>query len=185
MITLRDKVKKVFPKIPEDIKELLSGTSLVDIVDEIADQFLIDESSANIVIEACTRLLIADIGPTEFIPLLQEDLDIDEERANTLAKELNQKIFAPVKTSLLVLHTKVAQPQTTPERNAPASSVATLAPGLSQRVAEKQSIAKPDAVTESTKSVFEQKLGKTFAAPSIVSDATGTIKPNDPYRESV
>lgn len=95
-----------YEKAPEEIKEVVDSYETATILGDIARENNVDVNGfGNPVIGRLTgRILIGMINPKDFIPNLEKELDISNEKARIIAKEVNEKIFAPVKDFLIEIH---------------------------------------------------------------------------------
>jgi hypothetical protein len=108
MKKLKNLINERRAKLPQDIRDLVSGSNLVEKIDEIANARSLPEWDADALIELTTRLLIGDMAPKEFVPSIAAELECTKELATELAKEINRNILATVKHSLLIIHAKIA-----------------------------------------------------------------------------
>lgn len=187
MKKLKDIIKERRANLPEDIRDLVEGTDIVDAVDEIAAKNSLEEWDADALIETTARLLIGDISPANFIKTIQEELDAPEDVAIRIARELNTRLLSKVKGSLLVIHSKVSRPpNVTPPSDTLRDRVKEKIPSNPATPSSKPPLASvPDYRGPST---LEQKLGSAFKVHAAVppSPPSQTAeKKGDPYREAI
>jgi len=97
-----DLVKK-FDALPKQLRDLATGQQVLDALRSIAQQSNMPDKFPKL--RRYTMLVLSGIVPiTLFRETLQEELQIDENRARIIATQVRDKIFMQVKDELRKIH---------------------------------------------------------------------------------
>ena len=98
--------KDYYQKVPQKIQEITDSFETSDTLAQIAIDHSVDnEGLANRELGRLTgQVLVGMLPPKNFVPALVEKLNIPKEKAQEIAKEINQKIFSQVKDLLIEIH---------------------------------------------------------------------------------
>ncbi|MCK5592293.1 MAG: hypothetical protein KAI72_10095 [Candidatus Pacebacteria bacterium] len=99
-------VQEKFNQAPLKIQDIVMSVETSEILYGIEKKYEVykEEDGFRILPKETTKVLIGITHPKDFVPSLVEKLDIPRERAQEIAKEINQKIFSPVKDLLIEIH---------------------------------------------------------------------------------
>ncbi len=139
MTMLQQQLQKVFPSLPQEIKDLLLADDFNDNVSKIALSHGCNEIQTGMLIRLTVRLLSGLIAATQFVTLISEELDISHDESAFIAQEINRDIFNPIKDALKQVHAidksgaerQVASPTERPLGTAPIVPSAPIVPNLS------------------------------------------------------
>lgn len=95
---------KTYEKLPEDLKEAVFSEKNNQILEKICAEMGLDEEKASLVAKYTGRVLMGLLPLKEFPITLELELNVDEQTANKLAREINLAIFKDVRVSLDKLH---------------------------------------------------------------------------------
>jgi hypothetical protein len=96
-----EKIKSVIANLPKSIRETVESDELINAAEEIgADQNLY-VSQIGALEQECKLTLIGLHKSSDFISNLKKELEIDEKKAEALQKEVNEKIFIPLRKNLV------------------------------------------------------------------------------------
>ena len=99
--------KDYYQKAPDKIQETVDSFETAEALAQIAADHTIDNNKGvgNRDLGRLTgQVLVGMLHPKDFVPALVEKLEISKEKAQKIAKEVNQKIFSQVKDLLIELH---------------------------------------------------------------------------------
>ncbi len=106
--------KDHYQNAPQKIQEVVDSFETAETLAQIAADHSVDDNKGigNRDLGRLTgRVLVGMLHPKDFVPSLVEKLEIPKERAQKIAKEVNQKIFSQVKDLLIELHGLNPTPQ--------------------------------------------------------------------------
>ena len=178
--------KDHYQNAPQKIQEVVDSFETAETLARIAADHSVDDNKGigNRDLGRLTgRVLVGMIHPKDFVPSLAEKLDIKKDRAQEIAREVNQKIFSQVKNLLIEIHglknpSKNSQTLTSEQAPLTVPQKEKKIPPVPQAPA-KQSSPKPT-------NPFEEKLRQTFAIPSSetrnkeegpIAESSGVTKP--------
>lgn len=99
--------KDHYQNAPKKIQEIVDSFETSETLAQIAADHTIDNNKGigNRDLGRLTgQVLVGMLHPKDFVPSLVEKLDIAKEKAQEIAKEVNQKIFSQVKDLLIEIH---------------------------------------------------------------------------------
>ena len=158
----KELVQEKMRNLPRDLRDIIFSEDMVTKMKAVAKHYGISIEQLGGLDTATNDVILGIVHPKDYINELSKNLNIDTDVARSIAKEINEQIFAPLRESLKSVHDiKEAgtAPQPTPQ---PA-----LAP----------------------KSPFEQKLEEKVFVPPLKTEVEQAQKENrypdkaDPYRE--
>lgn len=100
MATIKEKLKK----IPVELRTLIESSEVDDILEQIADEFNIPPTWKGEFVRPVVAVLVGDLPPKDFVPVLSDNLDMTTDEALMLARRVNEKIFSVVKPFLAELY---------------------------------------------------------------------------------
>jgi len=99
--------KDYYQNAPEKIQEWVDSFESSDLLAQIAANHGIDNGKGvgnRELGRLSGQVLVGMLHPKDFVPSLVEKLNVPKEKAQEIAKEVNQKIFSPVKDLLIELY---------------------------------------------------------------------------------
>jgi hypothetical protein len=100
----QDKLKEYLAKIPQDIKDVMYSLDYQKLLGEIVkkNNLMIDQAGS---LEVETTLVLAGLSPLrEYIDNLKKELEISREKAEEIAKDIDNFIFKNIRKSLQELN---------------------------------------------------------------------------------
>lgn len=171
---------KVFATLPEDVKEAMSSVNTVNIMMEMKTKYDLHIDQLGELSAEVGMLMLGAIHPQEFIGKVEAGLRIPRETAKLIAAEVNEKIFRPVRDSLIQIH-KMKKP----ESESPATVSAPMPSGEGE-IPEAQSMKGDTKNTTRTpfpeRTLPKETTGSTPPEPIILPKNNGVA---DPYREKI
>ncbi|MCK5027030.1 MAG: hypothetical protein KAS07_01285, partial [Candidatus Pacebacteria bacterium] len=91
---------------PQKIQEAVDSNDAPEILADIAlKNHIGDMGLGNPILGRLVgEILVGLLHPKDFVPSLEKELEISNENARSIAKEVNEKIFSQVKDELIVMH---------------------------------------------------------------------------------
>jgi len=110
--------KEKYKQAPEKIKEIVLSPDINEILSEIENTYDIAEEKRGheFIDKEVDGVLLGIKHPKDFVVGLENTLGVSEEDARKIAKEVNEKIFSPVKDYLIELH-KIGGDKTETQHN--------------------------------------------------------------------
>ena len=99
----KEELVKKFDALPKQLQDITTGQQVLDALRSIAQQNNMPDKFPKL--RRYTMLVLSGIVPITLLrETLQEELQIDEERARKIAMEIRDKIFMQVKDELRKIH---------------------------------------------------------------------------------
>jgi len=95
---------KTYEKLPEDLKEAVFSEKNNKLVEKICADVGLDEEKISIVAKYTGRVLMGLLPLKEFPITLELELNVDEQTASKIVRELNLAIFKYLRVSLDKIH---------------------------------------------------------------------------------
>lgn len=174
---------EILKGLPPDVNEAIGSVDYIDTLMGMEKKYRLHIDQADALGNEIYKLMLGLIPPQEFIGQIETNARIPRETAKLIAAEVNEKIFRPVRESLMQIH-KMKEGI---EEDAATAAVSDVPAG---EIPEEQKI-KDNAKNEmeetqpvrsapaETKNIAENKLTEPFSL-SKKTDAAP-----DPYRETV
>lgn len=173
---------EILKELPPDVNEAIGSVDYIDTLMSMEKKYRLHIDQADALGNEIYKLMLGLIPPQEFIGQIETSAHIPRETAKLIAAEVNEKIFRPVRESLIQIHKMKERV----EDDTTATNVSAVPTG---EIPEEQKI-KDNAMNEvektqparsvatETKTIAENKLTEPFSLPK---------KPAapDPYRETV
>jgi len=173
MTYTKEQLAQKYRELPEDLKEAMVEVRTAETIYDIGQK---NNLHVDQIGELADEVGLAMLGLTksdDFLSHIKNRLQIDQNTAEQITREVNEQIFLPIRESLMKLHTENNDgvetfPTTQVEASAETEGV------LPDKDKLLNEIENPDK-SESDK-VFEKKLGQLFRIPREEVDL-------DPYNE--
>ena len=93
-------LNKKFEVLPKNIKEMMGSLKTAEIIQIITDKHQLHIDKAGILGDEITYVMVGAEKATDFIRNLKVQLKLPDEQANAIAKDVNEKLFLPMRESL-------------------------------------------------------------------------------------
>lgn len=175
-------IDAMFAGLPEDVKDAMSSVDTVRVMAEIQKKYNLHIDQAGELSTDGALLMVGALRPQEFIRQIETNARLSHETAVKIAAEINEKIFRPVRESLMHIH-KMKEKTGTEDHVSAASMPAGEIPE-EQKIKDNAKNKMEETLPErselpETKNIAENKLTEPFS----LSKKTGAAP--DPYRETV
>lgn len=175
-----EEFEKIFAELPEDVKEAMTAVNTVNIMMDMKIKYGLHIDQVGELSAEVGMLMIGAIHPQEFIGKVEAGLRIPRETAAQIAAEVNEKIFRPVRESLMQIHKmrEVGGGASDSMGDAPAAPLGEI----SQSYGIKDNIKNEKEETHSTRTETKNITENTAADNPILPQKPAAP---DPYRETV
>ncbi len=95
-----EEVKKRFESLPADIKEFVYGTDMTNILHSIGAKHQLHIDQIGELEGEAADVMTGFSQPEEFISNLKESLNIDDAKAQAIAKDINDQLFSKIRESM-------------------------------------------------------------------------------------
>ena len=100
----RKQLDEKYEELPNDIQEALYADNVVKELKEIEKKYALNREQTISLSAEIGEIMFGTSSPQHFISNIQKEMGISEDSAKTIAAEVNEKIFRPVKESLKTIH---------------------------------------------------------------------------------
>jgi len=191
-------IKKKYKKLPSDIKEVMFSVSTSDVTQEIGKKYNLHIDKMGELSDEIGLVMFGFTRPPDFIKNIRKRLEVDNNTAQEIARKVNEKIFKPIKSSLMGVHgvkndTPVEQVEDEPLKREEVLKEIEDEPEVQKIEGIYDSSPKSaDDATSDTKNIIEEKLSESFRMPKTETEYKDKETPNttssgykevDPYRE--
>lgn len=193
---------EILKELPPDVNEAIGSVNYIDTLLDIEKRYRLHLDQADALGNEIFKLMLGLTSPQQFIDAIVSAVKIPRETAKLIATEVNEKIFRPVRESLMQIHK--AKEAETSVSSAPIADVATpTIPAveiperhdISDNAKNKMEETFPEKETkrapEPMPNIMESKLTEPFSLP-VSSQSSPAVSPPqktdtapDPYREAV
>ena len=195
----KEELVGIYRGLPEEVRETIFSPETSEAFDQIKEKQALTEEQRELLSVYSGLLMMGVLPPEKYVSTLIEKMQIDREKAASIAQVVNRDIFNPIKDALKRVHDEgrtpdgssaseptlhkgtpavTVTPQSTPERiatNIPEQKTAgsVLSPNWAGTPQNPSDESIPQAHIGS---IFEQKLGGAFR---LKSDAVQYTEPTD------
>mgnify|MGYP001601968926 CR=1 FL=1 len=106
-----EKLEEQFLSLPKDIQNAITSNAILDVVGEIGKNRGLHIDQTGVLAEETALLMLGETRLDGFSSRMEESLGVPSNIANAIVQDLNDKIFLPIRASLMTLHEKRATPQ--------------------------------------------------------------------------
>jgi hypothetical protein len=96
----KTKIKEIYEKLPEDLKEAIFSVETSDIIQEVSKKNNLIVDKMGILAEEVGLVILGLTPFASFVSNLATRLEIVKERADAIAKEINERIFVKIRISM-------------------------------------------------------------------------------------
>lgn len=100
----QEQIDTLFTELPSDVKDAMSAVDTVHVLADIQKKYSLHIDQAGELSTDAALLMVGAIKPQEFIRQIETNLHVPHETAKLIAAEINEKIFRPVRESLMQIH---------------------------------------------------------------------------------
>jgi hypothetical protein len=101
--------------LPDNLREAIFSQQNTDILWRICEDQHIPEEKIYIIVTLAGDVIFGFLHPEDFAKEIRESLNLNPEIANSIAQEIDRKIFSPIKTDLEKVYSPVSEiPETKP-----------------------------------------------------------------------
>ncbi|GEM_PF-2066680 len=97
---IKNSLNAAFHSLPDHIQEWLASEAITLLIAEINTKLGFKNEKRSVVPRLILRLTVQDLDPRDFINELSHELDISFQAAQTLTKELEDKVLSPIEIEL-------------------------------------------------------------------------------------
>jgi len=94
----REQLWKLYEKLPGELKEAIFSVGTADSIWDVCERNEVEEISE--VAKYAGWVLLGVLSPDEFEETIKKEIELKEDKAKKVSREINRFIFYPVKTSL-------------------------------------------------------------------------------------
>jgi len=99
-----EQLQERFKSLPEAVQDALTSVETVDIMTDIEQKFKLHIDQIGVLAEEAGALMLGFSKPADFIPTIALKMRIPQIQARSIATELNEKLFTPIKEHLKEVH---------------------------------------------------------------------------------
>lgn len=135
----REQLLQLYKDLPNDLQEAIySEENALNIREICIKNGISDESTILDITRNIGYVFLGLLLPNEFSYILEKEVNLEKNKAELVASEINRFIFMPVRTSLEALYKIEIKPTIKPDAT------------LSQKISKSKGEAKKDSYREST-----------------------------------
>jgi len=105
-----EQIEKKYAALPDDIREAMSSINIAQSVENIGKSHSLHVDQIGQLMDEVSFIMLGLMHPSDFISNIQKSINIDSTKAQEITKDINERIFRPIKSSLLSIH-GVKQPE--------------------------------------------------------------------------
>ena len=179
-------IQEQFKKLPKSLQDAILAIDLHDKIKMISEKhkLLIDKAA---IFENETMLIMLGLeNHTDYTNNIRKELEITDEQAQEITKDVNEQIFLPIRESLKEIENKnIEEAQKESEQDAVQE--------IAQETQDQAPQETPESHTQEPSNIFENKLTQQVRSPkeNVRMEESSTKKEKtmpqsiDPYREPV
>lgn len=171
--------------LPKALQEAITRVDTAEIIKEVGQNHKLMIDKVGELADETGLVMLGLVHPKDYIPHLIERLNIDRETTRTIADEINNRIFFPVREYLKKIH----RLEEAPEPLTPAEETPTVEMPKPEKPVDQLPMPEEKAEpSPPSKSIFEAKTQEgVFRQPLQTSEKIPEppAKKIDPYREPV
>jgi len=155
----QEQLIKRYKNLPPDLKDAMFSEEVTDKIMNISNKYGLYVDKMGDLGNEIGRVMLGLTHPKDFIKNLSERLGVDAEKAKSIAKDVNEQIFGPVRESLKKLH-KIGEEEPsevkppTVEKPTIKEEIKPLAQEIQQPISEVKPLVEPPIVESP---IIEQK----------------------------
>src|SRR3989338_782676 len=99
-----ERLQEKFESLPDDVKGAITSTNIDEVLQEIGQKYKIHLDKLEDLSDETGLVMLGLTHPKNYLSHLKGRLEIPEDLAREMVAEVNEKIFKPIKDSLLKIH---------------------------------------------------------------------------------
>lgn len=100
----KEQLEELYKKLPEELKSALFSADIAEKIFTIGRKLLLTIEEIGFIGEEVGYFILGLTKPRDFVEKLNSRLDLDEEEAAQLAKDINRQIFLPIRDAFRQAH---------------------------------------------------------------------------------
>ena len=96
----KEQINERFQMLPSSVQDIVLSAEVADAIKEIANKNQLHIDTAGLLNEEITYVMVGAEKSVDFIKNLKIHLRLPEDKANTVARDVNEKIFLPIREAL-------------------------------------------------------------------------------------
>jgi len=164
-----EELYEMFRKLPPDVRDAYNSIEYEKVLEDIAKKHALHLDQADALGNETFQLMLGMTHPTEFIGKIASRANIPQAAAKEIAEEVNERVFKPIRGSLMKIHKMMEESGEDEEENAEDEGESGEH-GTAEAVSEK-----------SPANVAQEKLQSSFSIPK----KSSSYSNEDPYREKI
>lgn len=125
-----------YKKLPPALQNAMGSEAYVNAIRDIATKHVLSKEQTRKVTETVGYVILGVVEAEDLVHTLKKELNTDDEAVNGVAKELNEKIFIPIREALQNAHGKPAQAVTPQPPKQPSEPVSEGLPVMQKKKEE-------------------------------------------------
>src|SRR3989338_9044433 len=97
LLITEQQAQKKYNSLPDKIRNILDSENNVMAVGQICRQHHLDDERILMVNQLVALILLGFVSPNDFRQEIIDNLHLNYQHANDIAKEIHEKIFAPIR----------------------------------------------------------------------------------------
>lgn len=102
----QDEFRKIYLTLPQDVKDALFSVDVANALQDIAKKYELHIDKVGVLSSAVAEIMLAIAPPHGFGKRLQDGLGVDAAKAVEITKDINERVFKPIRESLMKVHKK-------------------------------------------------------------------------------
>ena len=172
----KEEKQKLLSELPEPLRSVIQSDATSNTFLELREKFDLRVDQSGATADVALLVLLGVFQPNQFVTELRKKVDLSQEKLETIAEYINERVFAPARNALLqAQHSRESQITHTPTKEVSANAPFEDVPGLERTMPQ---------------DLAEAKLGGSVHLPkaSITKEQSSQPTPErkqDPYREPI
>jgi len=108
------KLTEQFKSIPEDVRLAISSVRVADALQQIGEKHNLHIDKVGMLFDETGAVMLGLTHPSDYIKNLTKNLGVDGDMAKSIAFDVNEQIFRPIRESLKKIHRIDDEPQPVP-----------------------------------------------------------------------
>jgi len=108
----QNKIAEIYAKLPADIKQAIASSNYKQKLTELFRKYQLHVDQAGALETETSLVMLGITHPNDFVGNLKENLNILDDKARLIAKDVNDMIFLSIRASLMKMHEEVERGET-------------------------------------------------------------------------
>lgn len=101
-----EELRKLYLALPQDVRDAIFSVDTARSLEEIAKKHGLHIDKLDVLATAVSEIMLAIASPHGFGKRLQDGLGVDAAKAADITKDINERVFKPIRESLMKIHKK-------------------------------------------------------------------------------